>query len=185
MSIPRLLCKRAAILINEGTMPPAVWAVRIEEMINYFRFDYPQPSSRRAVFRDRYRAVGVSMESPTIASRCNWLFGALGRSQSSSQPGLVISRSCARNVFEILWTPPLEPPPPRRPMRIRSRVDTLERRRPHRDRRVRRSQRPGCCPVDTRRSEGSDSPRPSPGSKLGGSTNGGGRYPRSLIESPG
>ena len=28
--------------LNEGTMPPAD-AVRIEEMINYFRFDYPQP----------------------------------------------------------------------------------------------------------------------------------------------
>jgi Ca-activated chloride channel homolog len=28
--------------LNEGSMPPAD-AVRIEEMINYFRFDYPQP----------------------------------------------------------------------------------------------------------------------------------------------
>jgi Ca-activated chloride channel family protein len=29
--------------LNQGTLPPA-GAVRIEELINYFRFDYPQPS---------------------------------------------------------------------------------------------------------------------------------------------
>ena len=29
--------------LNDGTLPPA-GAVRIEELINYFRFDYPQPS---------------------------------------------------------------------------------------------------------------------------------------------
>ena len=31
--------------LNEGTVPPA-GAVRIEELINYFRFDYPQPERR-------------------------------------------------------------------------------------------------------------------------------------------
>jgi Ca-activated chloride channel homolog len=31
--------------INDGNLPPA-GAVRIEELVNYFRFDYPQPSGR-------------------------------------------------------------------------------------------------------------------------------------------
>ncbi|GAA0487713.1 VWA domain-containing protein [Parasphingorhabdus litoris] len=35
--------------LNEGRMPPEA-AVRTEEMINYFRYDYPKPSSREAPF---------------------------------------------------------------------------------------------------------------------------------------
>ena len=31
-------------MLNEGSRPPA-GAVRIEELINYFRYDYPAPSS--------------------------------------------------------------------------------------------------------------------------------------------
>lgn len=35
--------------LNDGKMPPEA-AVRTEEMINYFRYDYPKPSSREAPF---------------------------------------------------------------------------------------------------------------------------------------
>jgi len=35
--------------LNQGKMPPAA-AVRTEEMINYFRYDYPRPTSREAPF---------------------------------------------------------------------------------------------------------------------------------------
>ena len=35
--------------LNEGRMPPEA-AVRTEEMINYFRYDYPRPSSRETPF---------------------------------------------------------------------------------------------------------------------------------------
>ncbi len=35
--------------LNEGRMPPEA-AVRTEEMINYFRYDYPRPTSREAPF---------------------------------------------------------------------------------------------------------------------------------------
>ena len=36
-------------MLNDGQMPPAA-AVRTEEMINYFRYDYPKPTSREAPF---------------------------------------------------------------------------------------------------------------------------------------
>ncbi len=35
--------------LNDGKMPPEA-AVRTEELINYFRYDYPEPSSREAPF---------------------------------------------------------------------------------------------------------------------------------------
>ena len=37
-------------ILREGRLPPTD-AVRIEEMINYFRYDYPVPSSRRTPFQ--------------------------------------------------------------------------------------------------------------------------------------
>ena len=45
--------------LNEGTMPPAD-AVRIEELINYFRFDYPQPRP------------GVPFSVTTELAACPW-----------------------------------------------------------------------------------------------------------------
>ena len=46
--------------INQGQLPPA-GAVRIEEMINYFKYDYPQPEDRSAFFY-QYRNIGCSLE---------------------------------------------------------------------------------------------------------------------------
>ena len=45
--------------LNSGSMPPAD-AVRIEEMINYFRFDYPRPAS------------GVPFAATTELTACPW-----------------------------------------------------------------------------------------------------------------
>jgi Ca-activated chloride channel homolog len=45
--------------LNEGTLPPAD-AVRIEELINYFRYDYPQPSG------------SVPFSVTTELSECPW-----------------------------------------------------------------------------------------------------------------
>ena len=45
--------------LNRGTMPPAD-AVRIEELINYFRFDYPQPR------------VGMPFSVTTELAACPW-----------------------------------------------------------------------------------------------------------------
>ena len=53
--------------LNDGTLPPAD-AVRIEELINYFRYDYPQPSGRRAVL-GHHRGRGVPVEPDSTGSR--------------------------------------------------------------------------------------------------------------------
>ena len=45
--------------LNQGTLPPAD-AVRIEEMVNYFRFDYPQPNP------------GVPFSVTTELAACPW-----------------------------------------------------------------------------------------------------------------
>ena len=55
--------------LNEGTLPPP-GAVRIEELINYFRFDYPQPSDGPALLgHDRAGRVPVEPEASARAHR--------------------------------------------------------------------------------------------------------------------
>ena len=55
--------------LTDGDLPPA-GAVRIEELINYFRFDYPQPVRPRAVLdHDRADRVPVESEASTGADR--------------------------------------------------------------------------------------------------------------------
>ena len=55
--------------LNDGTLPPP-GAVRIEELINYFRFDYPQPTGDAAVLgHDRAGRVPVEPEASARAHR--------------------------------------------------------------------------------------------------------------------
>ena len=51
--------------LNDGPLPPA-GAVRIEELINYFRYDYPQPTGDAAV-RDHHRGRRVPVEPEASA----------------------------------------------------------------------------------------------------------------------
>ena len=46
--------------LNDGQLPPKD-AVRIEELVNYFEYDYPQPAGRSAVFGE-YRGRGRPVE---------------------------------------------------------------------------------------------------------------------------
>ena len=63
--------------INEGQLPPQD-AVRIEELINYFKYDYPQPEGDRpfsiitevatAPWNPAHRLVHIGMQGKTIAN---------------------------------------------------------------------------------------------------------------------
>ena len=53
--------------LTDGSLPPAD-AVRIEELINYFRFDYPQPAGNEP-FSITTELRRVSVERRSIVSR--------------------------------------------------------------------------------------------------------------------
>ena len=56
-------------MLNDGELPPP-GAVRIEEFINYFRFDYPQPEGRRALLGvDRAGRLPVECRTSPRAHR--------------------------------------------------------------------------------------------------------------------
>ena len=68
---------------TDGQLPPPD-AVRIEELINYFRYDYPQPRRRRAVRRHHgARRLPVEPEASPGADRHQ---GARDRRQASRAP---------------------------------------------------------------------------------------------------
>jgi Ca-activated chloride channel family protein len=62
--------------LNEGTLPPEQ-AVRIEELINYFKFDYPQPKGKEpfsittevaeSPWHDKHRLVLIGLKGREIA----------------------------------------------------------------------------------------------------------------------
>ena len=77
--------------LTEGSLPPKD-AVRIEEFVNYFRYDYPDapPDAPFSVtMRDRRRARG----SPSIGSSCIGLQGREDRRAASFL--LATSSSCS------------------------------------------------------------------------------------------
>ena len=148
--------------LNGGALPPPD-AVRIEELINYFRFDYPRPTSGHAVLgHDRVGAVPVEREASARArSGCR-----RGRSTTDKVP--------ARNLVFLLDVSGSMEPPDKLPLvkhAMRMLVDTLTRTRSHRDRRLRRRERPRAA-VDERRTQGRDPSRRSRSLEAGGSTNG-------------
>ena len=85
--------------LNDGPLPPTD-AVRIEELVNYFPYDYPQPAERRAVLgHDRGRRVPVEPDAPAGADR------PAGASRSTTE------QPPPRNLVFLIdvsarWTPP-------------------------------------------------------------------------------
>ena len=124
---------------------PSPGAVRVEELINYFRLPYAEPDGTRAVL-DHHRALRVPVESrrtawPSSASR-----GARCRGASRRR---AISSSCIDVSGSM--TPADKLPLVQSAMRML--VDELERARSRGDRGLRRRQRPGRCrprPAPTR-----------------------------------
>jgi Ca-activated chloride channel family protein len=89
--------------LNDGILPPA-GAVRIEELINYFRFEYPQPSD------------GASFSITTEFAACPWnaahrlaLIGLQGRAPRESNPP-------ARNLVFLLDVSGSMMPPDKLPL---------------------------------------------------------------------
>ena len=70
---------------NEGQLPPAD-AVRIEELVNYFRYEYPRPAGRRAVLGDD-RGGARARGSP-----------GTGSCSSACRPGATMAVSCRRAI---------------------------------------------------------------------------------------
>jgi Ca-activated chloride channel family protein len=100
--------------LNEGTMPPAD-AVRIEEMINYFRFDYPQPQP------------GAPFSVTTELAACPWnLRHRLALIGLRARP--IDQRRLARNLVFLLDVSGSMMPPDKLPLvkkAMRMLVDTL------------------------------------------------------------
>jgi hypothetical protein len=100
--------------LNEGTMPPAD-AVRIEELINYFRFDYPQPRP------------GVPFSVTTELAACPWSAGhRLALIGLQARP--VDEGRLARNLVFLLDVSGSMMPPDKLPLvkkAMRMLVDTL------------------------------------------------------------
>jgi Ca-activated chloride channel homolog len=92
--------------INQGQLPPA-GAVRIEEMINYFRYDYPQPESGQpfsinteisdAPWNKDHKLVSIGLQGMKIAteqlpaSNLVFLIDVSGSMQGPERIGLVKS----------------------------------------------------------------------------------------------
>ena len=65
-------------ILNEGRMPPA-GAVRIEEMINYFDYEYPQPTSKHPFsittelaacpWNEKHKLVHMGLQGKTVAKK--------------------------------------------------------------------------------------------------------------------
>jgi len=100
--------------LNEGTTPPAD-AVRIEELINYFRFDYPQPRP------------GVPFSVTTELAACPWSAGhRLALIGLQARP--VDEGRLARNLVFLLDVSGSMMPPDKLPLvkkAMRMLVDTL------------------------------------------------------------
>ena len=100
--------------LNEGTMPPAD-AVRIEELINYFRFDYPQPRP------------GVPFSVTTELAACPWSPGhRLALIGLQARP--IDEGRLARNLVFLLDVSGSMMPPDKLPLvkkAMRMLVDTL------------------------------------------------------------
>ncbi len=58
--------------VNNGNLPPAD-AVRLEEMVNYFNYHYPQPKTDQP-FSSKYRNIFCPLE-PAAQTGENWLAG--------------------------------------------------------------------------------------------------------------
>jgi Ca-activated chloride channel homolog len=83
--------------LTDGNLPPA-GAVRIEELVNYFRFDYPRPSNREpfsiTMTFSPSAIASPSSSTPDPAGSCCRLRPAIKRSASTSR--LLDSRLAAR-----------------------------------------------------------------------------------------
>ena len=104
--------------LNDGALPPAA-AVRVEEMVNYFRFDYPQPKADAP-----FSITTEITESPWNPKYRLALIGLQGREVAQAD-------SAARNLVFLIdvsgsMTPPDKLPLVRNAMRML--VDVLERR---------------------------------------------------------
>jgi hypothetical protein len=67
--------------LRDGNLPPA-GAVRIEELVNYFRFDYPQPSGR-----EPFSITTELTVCPWNAKHRLALIGLQGRALEDRDPG--------------------------------------------------------------------------------------------------
>ena len=80
-------------LLQQNQLPPP-GAVRIEELINYFRYDYPQPEGERAVFgHDRSGQLPVGGGASVGAHRAERARDC-GRQAAADEPG--VSDRCFR-----------------------------------------------------------------------------------------
>ena len=125
--------------LTNGDLPP-LDAVRIEELINYFRFDYREAPAGAAIL-GHDRAGGVPVES--------------GPPPGADRPAGPRVADCGdappRNLVFLLDVSGSMQPQDKLPLvqaSMRMLVDTLRRAGPRRDRRLRRRQRPGAA-VDT------------------------------------
>ena len=100
--------------LNDGQLPPA-GAVRIEELINYFRFDYPQPDSRQPFsvttelaacpWNPKHRLALVGLQGRDIEAGnvppCNLVF-LIDVSGSMMSPDKLLVQTSLRMLTDVL-----------------------------------------------------------------------------------
>ena len=116
--------------LRDGHLPPPD-AVRIEELVNYFRYDYPAPRGRRAV---RGHDRGRRLRRGTAST--GWCASACRRATIAPRTGAARATWCSWSTSRARWTTPNKLP-------LLKRVAGAARRAargagPHRDRGLRR-----------------------------------------------
>ena len=132
--------------LSQGTRPPAD-AVRIEEMLNYFRYDYVRPSGN-----EPFSITTEVAECPWNPAHRLALIGIQGRELDDDDPA-------PRNLVFLIDVSGSMQPPDRLPLVKHRHADAgryPHPGRPRRDRRLRRRQR-SRAPLDQGRSERDDS----------------------------
>ena len=135
--------------LTDGQLPPAD-AVRIEELINYFRYDYPAPQTATSRSRVTTEVARVPVERRAPARRASACRRGAIAASARRRRG---ATWCSWSTCPARWRTD-DKLPLLKQRHAPARPTQLARARPHRDRRLRRRHRPRRCrrrPATTRR----------------------------------